>query len=314
MNKLFIALVVLVVVIVGILGGGWYYLGTVKTALQPSFITQVNSFKTVREKVDAATVMYQEDAQPSVPQANQNKQVKVLGAKTTRNLKEEAIERMGVVLGIEDTAEMKRSRDIVEVLTQAEEAVRKISDTNISLTSNSSLSFLQSFMKVNPPTHDTQNFVSDITPILEVLRKEQDLTVRAYSTGFDLGASFQLAVMRADEDSVAQLERKINDLSRLSDEEIALAQMPMPTELKQILDSSATQGQTVVKQFKDIPSIIRKKDALALQKSLTNMVVDSTGASVKQKSALVSFLKNNATLRSIDSLKTQWSDSSKRLE
>jgi hypothetical protein len=307
MKKLLIPIVIVVLLLLAG-GGGYYYLSSLKSSLKPDYAKQITSLQSLRTKVDQVTVLYQEGTSN-----NSDTKTGVLGASVSKDPKANVSKQVGQVLGIEDNQNLKRSRDIVEVLTQASEELTKISSTNTSISNNPGLALLKTSFGVKAPTESTAKMVADIAPILDVLKKEEDLGIRAYSTGYDLGASLQLALMRADEESIKKLEAKISDLEKLSDEEKALTKLPMPAELKAIFDKTSASTEKTITQFKDIPDIIRKKDLLALQKKVATMLVDTSGDSVKNVTDLITFLRSNAALRSIDTVKEEWSAASKTL-
>lgn len=239
--------------------------------------------------------------------------MQVLGAYTGAKGKEEAVNKMGQILGIEDSASLKNSREIVELLTQSLEEAKKLSDTNTRIFSTSGLSLLNSIFKVNPPIDETNSFLNSINPILDTLKKEEALSVKAHSLGFDLGAAFQLAIINPDEESIKTLEDKIKSLESLGEEEKQLLSSNIPIELRHVLEKSISSGNSGINQFKDIPVILRNKDGLALQNKLANLLIEASGNSVKIKVEMVTFLKNDSTIRSIDSLKDQWSDSEAKI-
>lgn len=306
MKKIVVPSIILIIVLV--LGGGWNYLNTLKTSLKPDYAKQISSLATLRTKIDQATILYQDDSENKT-----GSKTNVLGASTSKDPRSVISGQIGQVLGIEDNQSMKRSRDIVEIFSQSMEEIKKISDTNTSISHTTGLALLKSSFGVKAPIEETAKFVTDINPILDLLKKEQDLSISAYSTGYDLGATLQLALIRADEESIKKLEVKINDLQKLVDEEKTLNTAGLPTELKTILDKNLANEDKMVSTFKGIPDIIRKKDIVALQKVVQSLVVDVSGDGVKTTTDLISFLRNNTTMRSVDTIKDKWSDASKSL-
>ena len=85
-----------------------------------------------------------------------------------------------------------------------------------------------------------------------------------------------------------------------------MSQKDIPAELKSILQATNAQSVQVVSGFRDIPAIIRRRDVLALQKSITDMQVNTVVESEKIKVDFVSFLRNNETIRSAATLQDQW--------
>jgi len=306
MKKIVVPSIILILILV--LGGGWYYLNTLKTSLKPDFAKQISSLSSVRTKLDQITILYQDDSEKKT-----DTKTNVLGASTAKDPRIAVSSGVEKVLGIEDNQSMKRSRDIVELLSQSIEEVKKISDTNTSISSTAGLTLLKSSFGVKAPIEETSKLVTEISPILDTLKKEEDLSIKAFSIGFDLGATLQLALIRADEESIKKLETKINDLQKLSDEEKTLSKASLPAELKQILEKNTASSEKMFVGLKDIPDILRKKDIIALQKKIQTLLVDVSGDGVKTTTDLISFLRNNTTMRSVDSIKDKWSDASKSL-
>jgi hypothetical protein len=303
MNKTVLFVVALILVLLtGVGGGGWYYLSTQKDLVKTESSKQAESLGKVNERIQAVTTIYQQLGEQKSEQP-----VRVLGAQTpANNRQQDILQKSQQVLGIEDSETLQKSRDIIEIITQSEEELKKLNSGLNRISSIGGLSLFSQMNNLELPISQTQTFHTQITPILEVIKSAEQIGIEAHKTGYDLGASLAIALQRADEDSIKKLEEKISALDALVSQEAALSQKDIPTELKSILQATNAQSVQVVSGFRDLPAIIRRRDVLALQKAITDMQVNTVVESEKIKVDFVSFLRNNETIRSAATLQDQW--------
>lgn len=297
--------VLLVVFVLGIGGTSWWYVQDISNIYRTESRKIATDFGDLEIKLQAVIGIY--ETQQSARLDTSKERVRVLGAATSEQpIRRSIKEQVGQVLGLEDSPQLQLQREIEEGLNQTIEQLNIVREKNNAIKNANIIPELTLMAKLSAPTRETDEMVEGLQVILSVLKKETALTIRAHSTGYELGLALETAVEKFDEESIAKLEEKIQTLRTLVSEEKRLLNENIPNELKNLLEKSVALSNTQLKIFEALPLQLRNKDLKGLSDNLKSLVASSTMDGNTMQVELVSFLKNDKSIRSVSTVRESW--------
>lgn len=240
----------------------------------------------------------------------------VLGIEDINFGSEENLE-MDNVLGLEDSASIKASRDYIEMLRKALNSVQSIKEKNQEVKDNLDgfLVFGKISGKIDLPTEKTEEFVKNTEPILTYMKDVENLGIKVVGEGYEFGAAIEEAILRgADQVSVQKLDNKLDDLRDLKRDLEMVNTSNIPEDMKKDHSEAIKDFDEDFKIFIELVDAIKARDVYALQKTLIS--VASRGESSMQTGATeyISFWQENETLRSVSTVREDWEKVKKSLE
>jgi hypothetical protein len=315
MQKIIIIFIALLLLVgASVVVGGNVYLGNIRSEIKPQVSAQVASFQQLDILTDEATALYQHS--PSRPD---NNTADVLGDSSalfsdTDSPQSDVANAASSVLGIEDSPEIQQARELLEVMTQATEAIDDIETVNDQLALHGGVNLLSSIGGVELPISATTDYLQKAKPTLVTLKEEAQLYIDATPLGTELVTILTMAITYPTEEYIVKLEEKLLEVQQLNDQEKAFLDRNIPSDLASIIEDSTQESDEMLDLFNQLPQILRYQDSQAF--AALAVKIDALVNSSNQEGstvALISFLRGDETLRSTKDLHDLWKASEAQL-
>ena len=285
-------------VLVGAGGGGsYYYASEQKKELKSLTRKQSENFSNLEEKYKKIVDTYKQ----SKDDANSKKSV--LGVTYEK----------GQVLGVEDSASVVFSRQLLELYRDAKANTKQIQTDNDAIKEKANNPLVKPFLGTTLPTEKTDQFVTETDAIITYLEKSTDIQIKASTVGYDLGVSLGKAIIEPTEEQIQALEAKIKEFKELADESREATGTGIPKGLEESQTKGNEAADKIVTEFDKIPTLLRNKDAAGLEALFRNIGLAAGVEGQKGEVALMTFWQSNPTIRQVEELKNDWSNSSNKL-
>lgn len=311
-----IIIVVLLLLVGGGIGGGVVYTNSQKAEVKKLSQEQSSSFSSLEDKYKKIVDTYKRSLKASPGKLS-------FSSSAYKRSSEGSLEKstvLGVeaqksnVLGLEDSDIVIMLRQLTELYRDSKKVNNTIKSANDSVKAKVNNPILKPMITKGNPTEDTTKFVTDTENLLTFMEKGTDIQLKAITVGFDLGVALEYAIQRGgDNESVNNLDKKIDELKDLAKEEAEIDINTVPQELRSDFEKSRKSSDEMIKKFEVVSDSIRNKDVFTLQSALQDIILASAVASEKGDVAIMSFWQKNETIRSVEDLKQDWDKYSKGL-
>ncbi len=214
------------------------------------------------------------------------------------------------VLGLEDSPAMKQLRELGELYREGKKTANEIDSNsfNIGLKINSfPLNFF--FSKNRPLIERTEAYAEEATYFLDYLDKENSMSIRAITVGFELGIAFEEAILRgADEASIKNYEDKLKELERLITDYRNIDTSKLTEDLREEHRKEAARADDEVEVFYELLEALKNKDIEALERALQSLMLDIVSGYETSLVETITFWQKNPTVRGIEELEEDWEE------
>lgn len=306
-NVLIIAVLISFLVLVGVGVWGFITYGKEKETLKQGCSDEVNNILDLEAQYESM-VTHIKNSDFSSGTGSRGTNVSVLGAEDIRFGDEVGID-MSQVLGLEDTPEIKHTREFIEMLRNALSTLDDIEEKNISVEDSVKGFMILGKLTSDPalPIDSTKTFVEKTRPLLTYMKDMESFSIKSVSPVYDFIASVNEALMRgADADSVANMEDKYNALKDLKSEAERIDVSGISPELREDHEKGIESFDKDMKVFADIYNAIKDKDIVALRKSLISGMSQGDAATQTSTTEYVTFWQEDETLRSVSTVREEW--------
>lgn len=311
-----IIIVVLLLLVGGGIGGGVVYTNSQKAEVKKLSQEQSSSFSSLEDKYKKIVDTYKRSLKASPGKLS-------FSSSAYKRSSEGSLEKstvLGVeaqksnVLGLEDSDSVIMLRQLTELYRDSKKVNNTIKNTNDSVKAKVNNPILKPLIAKGNPTEETTKFVTDTENLLTFMEKGTDIQLKAITVGFDLGVALEYAIQRGgDNESVNNLDKKIDELKELAEEEAEIDINTVPQELRSDFEKSKKTSDEMIKKFEVVSDSIRNKDVFTLQSALQDIILASAVASEKGDVETMSFWQKNDTIRSVEDLKQDWDKYAKGL-
>ena len=161
---------------------------------------------------------------------------------------------------------------------------------------------------------DTDKFADISIALLSYLQKVNNFEINSTMVGYQIGLAIQEAVLRsADDDSVINLKKKIQEIDRLYDEFKEIDISNIPEDLQKSHTEDLESFDEDVEIFNQILEAFQKKNHVLLEKTLQSIILQGQGASNESKVKFKSFWNENTIINAVDDLSDRWTDYGARI-
>lgn len=219
------------------------------------------------------------------------------------------------VLGLEDSPAIALKRQLNELYRDSKSAVSDIKNANGQVAKKLKNPIVMVFVDRSAPSDETDKFINETENLLNFLEKDNNLSVKATTYGYDLGISLAQAILNYGElSSVERLEEKIKDLDELEKEFDEIDQSTIPVDLKADYLKSIEEYKSFKKAVVGLAEALKKQDFGSVQRIASELDTDTAVSQEKEFVKLMSFWQNNTTIRAVEGVKKKWEEYAQKLE
>lgn len=312
-SKLWIYILLTIFFLAILIGGSVFFFWKQKNDLKDLTQVEISKIKSLQTTYNQIITVIRETPE----EKSSTTQNQLLGAKTSleetglEGTETESIESaQEKVLGLEDSPEMKQLRELGELYREGKKTANEIDSNgfNIGLKIYS-FPFNFFFSKNKPLIDKTEAYAEEATNFLDYLDKENSISIRAITVGFEIGIAFEEAILRgADDLSVENYEDKIKELERLINDYRRIDTSKLTEDLREEHRKEAARANNEIEVFYELLNGFRDKDIEALERGLQSLMLDIVTTSETGLVETVTFWQKNPTVRGIEGLEEDWEE------
>lgn len=322
LGALFIIVLVFSLALAGVT---FYYIPQEKSKLKDLTDEQVRNLTELEQKYSTILTTIKETAPPE-----EIGETELLGVQDSREATNAAVNRVPMlqrdsgswqhteqknvieikpeVLGLEESFEITQARKLTELYGQGKKTVRKIDKLNTEVKYKSEFSYVHFTLPSSRAlTAKTEQFADNTLALLTYLEESNKLGIELFTFGYEFGLTLNDAILReADETAINNLDRKINEIDTLKQKYISLDTSRLSGDLRAQHIDELQEFDRTKQVFNRLATSLQNKDAEDLIVNLQSLLLEAAAASESGKVVTVSFWQNNATIRAVQDLKSEW--------
>lgn len=299
---MFVALVVGLFVVLGSISGGiWAYTQGKKEVhtlvkVQTQHLDDLkNSYDDIRDILDEIPTT------PSIDNAD------LLDASDQSNIPSSFDD----VLGVEEQLGIDQNRKLSEKYKTASKHLEALKKNNRKVEALArSNPVVSLFVPQNADLiADTDRFSDNSTMLISYLQKLNTFEINSTMVGYQIGLAIQEAIVRsADDDSVANLDKKIEEIDKLYEEFKAIDIENIPENLQNEHKDELSEFNADVEVFNQLLTAFQEKDTNLLEKSFQSLILQGQGASNESEVKFKTFWHENEILNAVSDLSDRWEE------
>lgn len=299
---MYIALVIGLIVILGsVIGGIWAYTKG-KSEIQSMVQSQSQQLNDLQKSYnDIRNVLDKVPQTPSMDSAD-------LLDSSTNSVPPS---RYDNVLGVEENLGIDQNRKLSEEYKAASKLLDNLKKNNRKIEKLSqSNPVISIFIPQNADLiSDTDSFADTSSALLMYLQKVNSFEINSTMVGYQIGLAIQEAVLRAaDDESVANLEKKIKEIDSLYDEYKSIDISSIPEDLQADHTAELLAFNEDVEIFNQILIAFQNKNAALLEKTLQSIILQGQGASNESEVKFITFWQDNEIINGVTDLSDRWDE------
>ncbi|PJE62221.1 hypothetical protein COU87_00555 [Candidatus Roizmanbacteria bacterium CG10_big_fil_rev_8_21_14_0_10_39_12] len=302
-KKLMILLIAIgLFVVFGSIGGGlWAFIQgqkdmqTIVQSQKSEFAEVQNTYDDVRNILD------------SIPTSPPSGNTDLLDNSKSKSIPSQYDDVLGVEeeLGIDQnrklSEEYKKGIKHLEVIKKNNRKIEALSQSNPTVSI---------FIPQNADLiRETDRFVDTSSALLTYLQKVNTFEINSTMVGYQVGLAIQEAVVRAgDDDSVTNLEKKIQEIDTLYDEFKSINIDAIPENLQIDHTEKLVTFDEDVEIFNQILIAFQEKNVKLLEKTLQSIIIQGQGTTNDSKVKFKTFWYENELINTITNLSDRWNE------
>lgn len=299
---MYIALTIGLIVVLGsVIGGIWAYTqgkSEVQTMVQSQsqqLVDLQKSYNDIRNVLD------------NVPQSPSMDSADLLDSSTNSV----PPSKYDNVLGVEENLGIDQNRKLSEEYKAASKLLDNLKKNNRKIEKLSqSNPVISIFIPQNADLiSDTDSFADTSSALLMYLQKVNSFEINSTMVGYQIGLAIQEAVLRAaDDESVANLEKKIKEIDSLYVEYKSIDISSIPEDLQADHTAELAAFDEDVEIFNQILIAFQNKNSALLEKTLQSIILQGQGASNESEVTFKTFWQDNAVINGVTDLSDRWDE------
>jgi|GEM_PF-6467837 len=215
------------------------------------------------------------------------------------------------VLGVEEDLGIDQNRKLSEEYKTASKQLEGLKKNNRKIEALAESNPIVSiFIPQNADLiADTDAFADTSIALLAYLQKVNTFEINSTMAGYQIGLAIQEAIVRsADETSVANLGKKIQEIDILYDEFKSIDISDIPEDLQTDHAAALASFDEDVAIFNQILLAFQNNNGALLEKTLQSLILQGQGASNKSKVEFKTFWHENKIINAVNDLSDQWAE------